>query len=445
MVVFLIGVMILGCLGVVCVRSRGEEGDAFGRMGSFLYECFCRYGLPVTETEEVAKYLEQLYPGEHLQSLKKAYYTEKLRLVLLVVFVGTLLCMAVQIKYWAEGGDVVEIARGEAGSEVRQVMLEARVGEEREEILVEVSGQKLMPKEVEELLDECIFELGQLVADGIVSGTEELPELLEGYPFEILWRKADEGELTAYLYYGEDIYTHTFWVETEPVTVDDSLAVDLQQAVTSQNVKTQYEKQLVLPTHLNGSEITWREVRENNSSVFLLLTVLAAVGVFVLKDKDLHEEWNKKKRSMQLSYPAILNKFVLYMGAGLTVRGSFVKIATDYHGKGMVGEGIAYEEMLYSCNELSAGISESLVYERFGRRSGLQEYARFATMLSQNLKKGNATLLHRLREESEKAQEENLQLKKRLGEEAQTKLLVPMIMMMAIVMLLVMMPAFSSF
>ena len=41
--------------------------------------------------------------------------------------------------------------------------------------------------------------------------------------------------------------------------------------------------------------------------------------------------------------------------------------------------------------------------------------------------------------------QEDLQYRKKLGEEAETKLLVPMIMMMGIVMLLVMIPAFGSF
>ena len=49
-----------------------------------------------------------------------------------------------------------------------------------------------------------------------------------------------------------------------------------------------------------------------------------------------------------------------------------------------------------------------------------------------------------LQEESEKAMQEDLQFRKKIGEEAETKLLIPMVMMLGIVMLLVMLPAFSS-
>lgn len=51
----------------------------------------------------------------------------------------------------------------------------------------------------------------------------------------------------------------------------------------------------------------------------------------------------------------------------------------------------------------------------------------------------------RLREEGDKALQEDINLRRKRGEEAGTRLLVPMIMMMAIVMVLVMVPAFQGF
>ena len=100
--------------------------------------------------------------------------------------------------------------------------------------------------------------------------------------------------------------------------------------------------------------------------------------------------------------------------------------------------------MLYTCRELRSGVSEGRSYEHFGRRTGLQEYVRLSTLLMQNLKRGNSALLERLREEADKAWEEQLQQGRRMGEEAGTKLLVPMVMMLAVVMVMIMVPAFSA-
>ena len=130
----------------------------------------------------------------------------------------------------------------------------------------------------------------------------------------------------------------------------------------------------------------------------------------------------------------------------MTIRGAFQKIAGDYEAKqeSRDRQSPAYEEVLYLCRELNAGVSEGVAYEHFGRRTGLQEYIKFCALLTQNLKRGNSTLLERLREEADKAAQERLQQSKKMGEEAGTKLLVPMVLMLAVVMAMIMIPAFSN-
>ena len=180
--------------------------------------------------------------------------------------------------------------------------------------------------------------------------------------------------------------------------------------------------------------------------MLMLMTVCTAAAIFLFQDRDLHRQVLGRREKMKGNYPVVLNKLTLYLGAGMTIRGAFQKIALDYH-KRRNGENELplYEEMLYACNQLQAGISESRAYEMWAARTGLQDCARLSAMLVQNLKKGNAALLSRLKEEGDKALQEELNLRRKKGEEAGTRLLVPMIMMMAIVMVLVMVPAFQSF
>lgn len=449
MAIFLGGTILL-LFAVLMIVSRDRQGDVFLRVGNFLYD-FCKdRGWTFLNNRGVRSDLERLYPGREGERLRKKYYVEKMRLVLMILLVGAVMGILLQVKHWAEvGRPVQELERAETGGGERSIVLEAVVGREKEELVIEVAEKTPTAQELQDLFLKCAGGLDRWIeeqkdASGRISQELELPESLEGYPFEILWRENGEGELKAYLYYGEEMYCHTLFAKRNSAAEGaSSMEERLRREIEIQDAKSKYEESLFLPSQLNEEEVIWREVKENYSGLLMILTIAVAVGVFFLKDKDLHEELAQRKKNLRISYPVILNKFVLYMGAGLTVRGSFLKIASDaqVHEGGME----IYEEMLISCNELNAGISESQVYEHFGSRTGLQEYARFATMLSQNLKKGNATLLARLREESEKAQIENLQYRKKLGEEAQTKLLLPMIIMMAIVMLLVMIPAFSSF
>ena len=43
------------------------------------------------------------------------------------------------------------------------------------------------------------------------------------------------------------------------------------------------------------------------------------------------------------------------------------------------------EEILYTCRELQAGVTETVAYEHFGKRAGVQEYICLCTLLQQAL------------------------------------------------------------
>ena len=90
-----------------------------------------------------------------------------------------------------------------------------------------------------------------------------------------------------------------------------------------------------------------------------------------------------------------------------------------------------------------SGIGECL--DRFGSRVGLTEYRRFSSILAQNLKKGTRDVREQLQTEAKSAMEARRTNAKRLGEEAGTKLLGPMMCMFVIVLAVVLYPALQSF
>ena len=72
-------------------------------------------------------------------------------------------------------------------------------------------------------------------------------------------------------------------------------------------------------------------------------------------------------------------------------------------------------------------------------------YLKFSTILVQNLKKGSRSILPLLQQEAITSSNEQRELAKRLGEEAGTKLLAPMMILLILVLFLVLVPAFTSF
>lgn len=70
---------------------------------------------------------------------------------------------------------------------------------------------------------------------------------------------------------------------------------------------------------------------------------------------------------------------------------------------------------------------------------------KFSSLLAQNMKKGNAGLEKILEMEVQESLEERKAQAKKLGEEAGTRLLVPMFLMLVVVLIIVMAPALIAF
>ena len=191
--------------------------------------------------------------------------------------------------------------------------------------------------------------------------------------------------------------------------------------------------------------IVWKEITEDGSAYLLLLVLTAALLLYWTKGREPDRKLETRRKELLLDYPEIVNKLALYMGAGMTIRNAFFKMGEDYKKQQKERKRYAYEEVLITCYELQSGKSEKEAYDHFGKRCQVQVYMKLSTLLAQNLRKGSNDLLRVLRQEADNAFAERKNLARKLGEEAGTKLLLPMMMMLCIVMVIIMIPAYFSF
>jgi len=291
-----------------------------------------------------------------------------------------------------------------------------------------------------------------------------LSESYENYPFTIEWESLNEAflqsdgtvgsierecetELQIIIQYGN-------WKKVEHLPVvlvpkmwssEEQLHAELEELLKTAEEQSRSEKEWKLPVEWKGEALLWMQKTEDWSTPVWIGAILISILIYLLADNDLHREAEKKRQEMKRDYPNLVYKIVLYLGTGMTIRNTMQRIVTEYErGVDEKKRRAVYEELALTCRELQAGVSEAAAYEHFGKRVGVQEYIRLTSLLTQNLKKGNATLLERLREESQKVTQERLQDGRKMGEEASTKLLLPMVMMLLVVMLVIMIPAFSS-
>ena len=423
--------------------------------------------------------LEDLYRlnGERTDNrTAESYYIDKLALSLAIVFAGTLLCAAVSLQAQTQGRLTADgrLRRGDYRQEKAAVILEpAAEGVLLEPIALELSGRIPEEGEIVALEEEfwtvlCETVLGENLSTQEIRSSLNLCTGLAGYPFTVKWQSPDpllvgedgtvralreeEGSLAVVLHAQVGYETWTWQHDLELVvcppllTEEERLQRELEEYLTQQEALSRREEYLELPADWQDATLTWKERQEDYGLLFWMLTMLTAGAVFCLKDRDLHARVAEQQKRMKGAYPAFCQKLLLYLGAGLTVRSTFERMAREYQRNlQQGGEKLpVYEEVLRTCRELHTGVPESVAYEHFGNRCGTQEYIRLGAQLSRNLKKGNSMLGDRLREECDAAVRERFHRSRQLGEEASTKLLLPMMLMLGIVMIVIMIPAFGA-
>ena len=97
--------------------------------------------------------------------------------------------------------------------------------------------------------------------------------------------------------------------------------------------------------------------------------------------------------------------------------------------------------MTITWHEIQDGVGEKLAYENFGRRCNLPPYKKMVSIITQNLRKGSQSVRQLLEKEADITMQQRKNMAKKQGEEAGTKMLLPMMMMLGIVMVIVMVPA----
>ncbi|MCD8249613.1 MAG: hypothetical protein LUC60_07140 [Lachnospiraceae bacterium] len=200
---------------------------------------------------------------------------------------------------------------------------------------------------------------------------------------------------------------------------------------------------ILLPDRLLGESVTWYPARDDRWLLIALLTVAALCAMTFGKRQEEEKALEKRERALQLAYPDIVSRLGLYMGAGLSMRNARERSVESYEQSGAGND--AYEEMRVTLREMRSGVAESAAYERFGMRCRLPSYLKLGTLLSQNLRKGTRNLSGLLQEESREAFENRKAYAKKLGEECESKLLLPMLLMLLTVLIMIMYPEVVSF
>lgn len=369
------------------------------------------------------------------------------------------------------------IERNDYGKGKKVEELDVQIGNKKKKVRtsVEVSERQYSAKEVQELFSRIIRKMDRL----ILAGNETLDRVDEdldlvtdipGEPVKVSWELdrydvmdiqgklkeqniSEKGvlvKLNAVLTYTANekeqaSYQCVACVYPKKLSGEESTKKNVEEAIKKADTATKEKKKLILPEMLDTNELRYYQAFNERGPVITVMGMMIGILLYALQKQNIRKAEEERKKQMIEDYPEVISKLTLYLGAGMTVKKAWRKITEGYmKEKEDENERYVYEEMRQTCHEMDSGVTEAEGYENFGRRCDLQIYIRLGALLSQNLRKGTKGLSELLKLESIQAFEERKARAKRLGEEAGTKLLLPMFLMLAVVLIIVIVPAFLT-
>lgn len=394
---------------------------------------------------------------------------EKIQIVIIVgVVLGTALILTFK-QPSKEETERIWIARPESGSEETELVLKTEDTEHP--FSLEVEAKKKSPEELEtafKLTVDCLEALlnPDKTEEIVLTESVTLPRTVEETGATVRWQSGNqevldrdgtlrrggltepvEVSLQARITLEEEVREVWFPVTVLPYESGsaEALYYEAQEALLALEAETEEEEGFYLPEEIKGVAVGLKTEKFPLGAFLAIAAVLLPVLVLATKRQEREKEKKERERAFLDAYPRLITKLTLYVGAGMSLRGAWERIGAEYRNRSdEKKKNEVQEEVLLLVGELKNGTSEPSAYEAFGRRVGLKPYLRCTALLISQLQKGSGGLREGLETEVRLAWELHREQAEKKGEEAQTKLLFPMMGMLFLVLAIVIIPAFFS-
>jgi len=370
---------------------------------------------------------------------------------------------------------VTELGRDIYGGTDRTVgLLVDGLGKESQPLSIEVKAREYTGEEAGRVFEAVMEDMGQWILGDNPSLMEIRSNLnlrtdlepegvrlrwLSGIPGIIdnrgqitgtnIGEHGEDGMLSVRLSAGRHHADYEFPIKIFPPvysTEEQQIKAFLQE-LASLDEEQRHQQQLRLPGEYLGNQLQYYVEQDNDYRMIPLLGCLLAVLLVVRDKEQVRRQQKLREQQMLLDYSEVVSKFMVFLGAGMTIRLSLERIVTDYNkavAEGRLKTRYAYEELSYTCYQIQSGVSEGKAYRELGERCRLQPYLKLGSLFEQNRRSGIKDLRVRMKAEMEDAFEQRKNLVRRLGEEASTKLALPLFMMLGVIMVIVLFPALMN-
>jgi len=170
--------------------------------------------------------------------------------------------------------------------------------------------------------------------------------------------------------------------------------------------------------------------------IYIFFSIFILIMSFIGKDRELDKKIEERYFIVKIEFTEFLNKLSLLVGAGLTVRAAWKRIANNSDENNIFYKGIIRVE-----KAVENGKSFNSQLEEFQLEYQIREISRFVSILIQNNLKGSENIVIILDQLSQDVLESRKREVKIIAERANSKLLFPMMITLVAILIMLAIPA----
>ena len=232
--------------------------------------------------------------------------------------------------------------------------------------------------------------------------------------------------------------------EDHEATEPERDRIERQLRDVASDINSDTEKaRIMLPEKLDtGESISWaaEESSASNAAAIIALTGIAAFCVYRSRHAAAEKQKKKEYESVMRQLPEFVNRLVLLLNAGLVLTNAFERSIEE---RFSIDDDDDYfygrlKNIYIIC--MNANGSMHAEFRKMARESGIRELMRVANIMTDNIKKG-VELTEKLRSESEMLWLERKKSCEERGRLAETKLTLPLMIFLMVLIVITVSPA----
>lgn len=409
------------------------------------------------EVAERLQKVEVLY-GRRLEDAAQQYIEREFRLFLILLGVLWFAALGI-LLYPAADQPSEEIERPAAGENATEVTVHLSDGEKEELVTLAVNPRRMTEEEFDTAAKAALEGIRSGMAgknQDLMHVTQDLvfPSQDKSHKLKITWETDHPTVLSRKGKVRREELTEALEVTVKARVTDDVHEAELSETVTvlpanaTETALEKAERVLIQQEESGRNSATYQlpdkigevEVKRQAETVkgmickLYIFAVILIIMLFLVRRNKEKEKLKEREAVLGQVFYRFVKRLTLLVGAGDNLQNALVRAAE-------VEKRYLLPEVWYILNSIRSGTAEQKAYTELGKNLGLKNYIRLFSTISTTGPRGSNQLIQMLEQEVQEAETEKRDEARKKGEQAQEKLLIPMVILMATVIGIVLYPA----